>query len=192
MVRTSSVIALPLSASLGGCGQSGSSRDELKSQLAATRARVEKAEATVSALRDEFEQLKRQRDIDDLLKDFDRVAYLTPGAEAYSTVKCDLGVLTIQLADVQPYANGSKVVLRLGNTLSSSIDGLKSTIDWGRVDASGTAINEGAKSKEITFSQTLRGGAWTSVPLVLDGLPPSELGFVRLSKISHTGIRLIR
>jgi hypothetical protein len=77
-----------------------------------------------------------------------------------------------------------------GNVLSSAIDGLTATIEWGRVNDRGVADNTSAKSREMTFNQTLQGGAWTSIPVVLEGLPPAELGFVRVSKIHHTGIRL--
>jgi hypothetical protein len=79
-----------------------------------------------------------------------------------------------------------------GNPLSSSINGLKATIDWGRVNAKGVADNTSARSKEIIFSETLYGGRWTPVSVVLDGgVPATELGFVRLKNIQNTGISLI-
>jgi hypothetical protein len=82
------------------------------------------------------------------------------------------------------------VTLKFGNVLSSAIDGLTATIEWGRVNDKGVADNSSAKSKDVPFNQTLQEGAWTEIPVVLEGLPPAELGFVRLSKIHHTGIRL--
>ncbi len=136
--------------------------------------------------------LKKKWDWDDFMKDWDKIAYLTPGAEGYSTVSFDLGVLTVQLADVKPYANGSKVVLKFGNTLSSSINGLKASIEWGKVDDRGSPDNSNAKSKEMTFNQTLQAGAWNKIPVVLEGIPPTELGFVRVLDVTHTGIRLFK
>jgi len=47
-----------------------------------------------------------------------------------------------------------------------------------------------AKSRDETLIQALLAGSWTSVPLVLDGVPASELGFVRVKNIIHTGISL--
>jgi hypothetical protein len=82
------------------------------------------------------------------------------------------------------------VLLQFGNPLSSSISGLKAKIEWGKVDTKGVAHNTG--SKDMIFAQSLPRGAWTSISIVLDGTPPSELGFVRLSDIQHTGIELIR
>lgn len=95
-------------------------------RLSDTENKLAKAESDVAALQREVAELKEKQEWDELIKGWDKVAYLTPGAEGYSTVGFDLGVLTVQLADVKPYANGSKVTLRFGNTLSSSIDGLKS------------------------------------------------------------------
>lgn len=154
--------------------------------------RLAKAESQVLKLQHEVGDLKEKREWDAVLQGWDKVAYLTPGAEGYSTVGFDLGVLTVQLTDVRPYANGSKVTLRFGNTLFSSIDGLKATIEWGEVNDKGVPDNTTVKSKDMTFAQSVRGGAWTPISVVLDGLPPAELGFVRVSKVSHTGIRLLK
>lgn len=182
---TSSVFTLVLLCCflLPACDQFSNSDAALKQRLNDTEKKVATLEGTVT-------ELKASKQWDDLAKDSDKIAYLMPGAEGYSTVVFDLGVLTVKLDDVKPYANGSKVTLRFGNVLSSAIDGLTGTIEWGRVNERGFADNSSAKSKEMTFTQTLQEGAWTSVPIVLEGLPPAELGYVRLSKIHHTGIRL--
>lgn len=154
----------------------------------------------LNALRQEFESLKSeveilkdkqvQDDVGRLLKDADRIAFLRPGDTGYSTVRYDLGTLTVELADVRPYANGSKVSLRIGNPLASTVNGLKTTIEWGRVNESGYADNDSVKSRTFTFTESLRSGAWTTIPLVLEGIPPTELGFVRVKEVTHTGIRL--
>lgn len=164
----------------------------LESQVRAIEAKLDKAEADLAALQAQVADLKQRREFDDLVQDFDKIAYLTPGAEGYSTIGFDLGVLTVQLSDVKPYANGSKVTLRFGNTLSSSINGLRATIEWGKVNDKGVPDYDKAKSKEMAFVETLRGGAWTPISVVLDGIPPTDLGFVRVSKVSHTGIQLFR
>lgn len=154
--------------------------------------RLDAANAQITSLQNNLAAYKQNTDLNELVAKFDKVAYLTPGSDGYSPVKFDLGKLTVQLADVKPYANGSKVTLKFGNILSASINGLKTTIDWGRVDAKGTPMNESAKSKEVIFIETLRAGAWTPVSVVLDGIPPNELGFVRVRDITHTGINLFK
>jgi Protein of unknown function (DUF3251). len=147
------------------------------------------------AIKDQLSDLQEKQQQDDLkhlFEDLDRVAYLQPGDSGYSVVRYDLGTLTIRIADVAPYANGSKVALRLGNPLYSTVEGLKAKIEWGRADENGSPDHESVKSKEVTLNESLRPGAWTTVPIVLDGIPPTDLGFVRIRGVSHTGISLNR
>lgn len=159
--------------------------DKLQQEIAS-------AKNEISSLKKEVAELKRQRDFEEILKDFDKIAYLTPGSEGYSTIRFDLGVLTISIGNVVEYANGSKVTLNFGNPLSSTINGLKAKIEYGEVDEKGMPQNETAKTKEITFSESLRSGSWTRVSVVIDGIPSSKLGFVRVREVSHTGISLTK
>lgn len=122
----------------------------------------------------------------------DKIAYLTPGSDGYAAVRFDLGVLTASLIDIKPYANGTKVTLEFGNTLSATVTGLKATLDWGKVDDKGTPMNEQAKTKEVSFNEPLLPGSWTKVSVVLDGVPATEFGFVRVKDIHHSGIRLLK
>jgi hypothetical protein len=122
----------------------------------------------------------------------DEVAYLTPGEEGYSVVKSDIGAITVSLKDVKPYANGSRITLQFGNILNATITGVKAKLEWGSVDAKGIPKNETQKSREITFSKSLRSGSWTKISVVLERVPPSDLGFVRVRELKHTGIILLQ
>ncbi len=192
MTRTRVVITCYLGFFLFGCVDGDAQHHELASRLASTEAGLAASRKEIDALKEQLALLKQKVDWTDMTKDWKNIAYLTPGDEGYSTVAFDLGTLTVQLTDVKPYANGSKITLRIGNTLSSSIDGLKATIDWGRVNEKGTPDNASQKSKDMSFVQSIRGGAWTPLAVVLEGVPPEELGFVRISKVSHTGIQLLK
>lgn len=85
-----------------------------------------------------------------------------------------LGSLAIALADVKPYANGSKVTLVVGNPTTATVTGFKVKLEWGSVDENGNPANEAAKSKDVTFVETLSGGSWTKMSAML------QLGFVRV------------
>lgn len=152
--------------------------------------RLKAMEREIESLKNQIEELRRQKAIDDFYKDVDKIAYLTPGDIGYSVIRFDLGVLTLSLVDIKPYANGSKITLQIGNPLSASIEGLKVTIEWGKVTKEGSPINEEAKSKEVTLEKTLRSGTFSNVTLVLDGVPPTDFGFVRLKEMTHTSILL--
>lgn len=182
------IYAIAFTCLISGCekteilNSSNKQNDELKS-----------IQAEIQTLKSELETIKQKQveyDFDKLANDLDQIAYLRPGDAGYSTIRYDLGVLTVQLVDIQPYANGSKVRFNFGNPLSSKVNGLKAKIEWGKTDENGTPINNSAKSKEVTFNEALRSGAWTETSLVLDDVPPSDLGFVRVKEVSHSGISL--
>lgn len=150
--------------------------------------RIVALESANKVLKDEIEMAKFQADI----LDWDRIAFMKPGNDGYTTIRFDLGVLTVKLADVKPYANGSKITLNFGNLTSAKVDGLRAKLDWGKVDEKGNPQNDKAKSREVSFSEALMPGAWTSTELVLEGIPPTELGFVRLKEVGHRAISLRR
>ncbi|MDT1012848.1 DUF3251 domain-containing protein [Plesiomonas shigelloides] len=138
----------------------------------------------------EMKVIQQKLELNNLFRQIESIAFLTPGDEGYSTIRFDLGSLTISLSDVKPYASGSKIDLRFGNPLATSINGVQMKVSWGKVDKDGNVISDTEKEKDVSFAKTFRSGAWTNVSVVLDGIPPSELGFVRIKEVSHTGISL--
>lgn len=152
--------------------------------------RVAPLEVKIAALEKQVEQLEFQVRLQSEVKDWDQIAYLTPGTDGYTVVKMDLGTLTVSFANVVPYANGSKVSLMFGNLTSATIDGLKATIEWGSVDEKGRPNNKESKSREIKLTESLIPGAWTKTDVVLEGIPPTALGFIRVRDVGHQAIRL--
>lgn len=161
-------------------------------RVAAAERRVASAEAEIKKFKAELQSIRATQNVDSILEKMERTAFLTPGDEGYSVVRSDLGVLTIALENVEPYANGSRVTFSIGNPLSSAINGFSAKIEWGKVDERGLAVEETVRSKKVTLSQPLRAGSWNYSAFVLDGVPPEQLGFVRVSELHHTGIQLSR
>jgi hypothetical protein len=159
-------------------------------RVAALEKRVATLDGQVKELTASLKKIDQKQGMDDLSKTLDSVAYLTPGAQGYSVVETDLGRVTVMLEDVEPYANGARIKLRFGNLVGATINGAKAKLDWGKVDADGVPDNEHAKSREVKFDTPLRAGAWTNVPVVLEGVPPADLGFIRVREVTHTGISL--
>ena len=157
---------------------------------------MEKIKKQMSALEDQINKLEKEvtdlRFLSDLRWKLNEMAFLKPGDSGYSPLKFDLGVLTVSLDNISPYANGSKITLRFGNILGATISGLKATIEYGPVDENGLPQNDRSLSKEVAFQKTLRPMAWTTVEVVLERCPPSELGFVRLRDVYHTSISLYK
>lgn len=154
--------------------------------------RVTALEAKVTTLETELTNLKQKIEFQEMVNGWDKVAYLTPGAEGYSLIKSDLGNLTVSIVNVRPYANGSKITLQFGNLTAATIDGLKTKLEWGPVDKEGTPKNAEAKSRDVVFNEPLISGSWTNSDVVLEGIPPTDLGFVRLRDVGHRGVKLRR
>ena len=164
--------------------------EAMAKELKQSQEKILKLESELQSLTSSINEDRAGYKWDNFIRNADQIAYLTPGSDGYSNVRFDLGVLTVNLADIKPYANGTKVSLEFGNVLSATVNGLKATIDWGKVDDKGSPINEQAKSKEVIFAESLQPGTWTKVSVSLDGVPANELGFIRVRGITHSGIRL--
>lgn len=171
-------VIVMLSVLLTACGQD--------SRIQALEAQVKELDAKTKELESDVQKLS----LNNIFREFEGVAYLTPGSDGYSIVRSDLGVLTVSLDNIQPYANGSKVTLRFGNLMAGTINGLKAKLQWGSLDKKGMPIDESVKSREVKFNEALRSGSWTRADVVLEGIPPTELGFVRVREVGHAGISL--
>ena len=138
-----------------------------------------------------LEERVQDLELDKLFRSLDKIAYLKIGGDGYSPIAFDLGVLTIKIKDVQPYANASKVQLEIGNPLGATITGLKMTIQWGSTNEKGYVLEE-LGSKEVTIDKNIIAGSWNSVNITLDSADPKKLGFIRVKDVSHTGIILTK
>ncbi|MBN2412458.1 DUF3251 domain-containing protein [candidate division KSB1 bacterium] len=122
----------------------------------------------------------------------EKSAFLIPGTRDYTTIKFDLGILTVSILNILPYENGVKVTLQFGNPLSVSIDGLKATIEFGSLDEKGHPVINELILKEVTFNQLLNPGAMTDISFILNDIPYEQFDFLRISNLSHNSIRLYK
>jgi outer membrane murein-binding lipoprotein Lpp len=180
MIESKLIVAVP-----GGLLAVGCAADQKRSSNHDTE--ITELTTKLDSLQKEIESLKA----DVALRDHSS-AYLTPGSDGYSILDTDVGRMTISMKDVQPYADGSKVTLQFGNLTSATVDGVKATVEWGSNEKGFLDYMSSLRFREVAFTQSLRSGAWTSIPIVLEGIPPTQLGFVRVTKIAHTGVSLSR
>lgn len=82
--------------------------------------------------------------------------------------------------------------LRFGNLTSASLTSANARLEWGSVDTKGLPINDEGNSKEVKFIRPLMPGAWTDLEVILDAVPPTSLGFVRVKDFSSGSISLRR
>jgi len=81
-------------------------------------------------------------------------------------------VLFISCEDVQPYLEGHRVKLRIGNPYSFDLEGLKGNLWYGATSLE--AFQKGSKV-EVVSTQKLRSGSWLSLEVVINPSKPSQL-----------------
>ncbi len=176
-IPTCSVLCVVSVVSLSGC------TDSAGKPSAAVDQRIDALEQSV-------QKLQQAQSFDELLDVMRKTAFLRPGDTGYSLVDFDLGRLTVQMTDVSAFANGTRVMLRFGNMSAAGLSGVSASVDYGPTDDKGNVIPDKTRTKEVKFVEIFRPGSWVSVAVTLDGIQPAQLGYVRVSKIAHTGIQL--
>jgi hypothetical protein len=130
-------------------------------------------------------------------------AWLSPGSQGYVPIEMANrhGPIIVSLKDIEPYANGSRVTVELGNVLGVDISSFSFVVEWGAVHESirpglvnyvrHGRVHEDQKehvdyrrAKKVESTQTLRRGAWTKVQIVPEEVPPSGLEVVRLGNLN--------
>ena len=182
------LLTMPLAA----CAQGATSNSALQGKLNGALKNITSMEAQIVALRQDVAELKSQATWSNFAAEMSGIAYLTPANSGYSVIKIDQGDISIALVNVQPYANGSRITLQFGNPLAATLTGVTMTLQWGETDAKGTPDNADEKSRDVQLLKPLGAGSWTQESFVLDSIPASKLGFVRVTNFSHHGMTLLR
>lgn len=120
--------------------------------------------------------------------DAGEVVTLKPTDSGYVALWHDLGVFAVEFADVTPDASGSIVRLRLGNVTAAAVNNVEATVAWGRDGEVAASV----PSKRVALGRTFPPNAWTDVAVVLEGISPRDLGFVRLSEVAVGSVSLRR
>lgn len=152
--------------------------------------RIDAVVTRIEALEKTSAAASQQEELRDLVRDLEGIAYLTPGSQGFSAIKSNLGILTISMENVVAYANGSRITLSVGNPMAASLEGMKAKVEWGKVDNANIAIDASVRSKNVQFAESFRSGSWTKTDVILEGILPADLGFVRVRNIELTSIKL--
>lgn len=175
MIRMFSLICLIAILALQGCGEKAPST-ELDEKLNALSSKLD------NSIND-IEQLKKETSkasMNNMFNEWETIAFLNTGSTAFQPIKTMIGTITVKIADIQPFANGSKVTLVFGNPHSANLSSIKFKIDYGSMNEDGLIKDNSEKTKEINLTETLFAGSWVKVPVVLEGLQVTNLGYVRI------------
>jgi hypothetical protein len=179
-MRTLGLRVLLLSAALGvtGCGEAR--------RPTVLETRIADLEKQVRSLEQRGSELQAQ------LNRLNPAPILTLSLVEYEVVRMDLGYLTVRLVSVEASGNGSRITLSVGNPTSATIVGAGATLDLGPLFPGGTPDIAHQQTRDVLFHEPLEPGAWNTIQFVLDGVPPSQVGFVRVRNVTNQLIRLAR
>jgi len=135
----------------------------LKSQLAEAEKRLVKIEL---------------KEMEEVTFGFNRPAYLDPSLPGvgYSVTDTNLGPFLIILEDLQPYLDGYKLHISIGNLTSVPLTSFVVNAEWGKSDNESTV-----QTKEIPINQTLNPACWNKVELVLNPVKMDEFQYLKIN-----------
>lgn len=117
---------------------------------------------------------------------------LKPGAAGYGLLESDMGRVAVTIANIEAYAGGSRVTLDFGNPSAARLSGMKARIEWGANDAKGLPMAPtAAQSLSFTAPEPLPPGSWKQYVVDLPGVPPTQLGWVRVSAFESGTVDLL-
>lgn len=141
--------------------------------------------------------------------------FIDVSEKGFDRIDANLGTFFIVLDDVQPYADGYKISLRIGNPHFIKYSGIKMKVEWGKrrppspnpadFPKEGEFLpkytewmqsedewKKQSKTKELSFVETLEAGAWTKIEITLSPATKEEIGHLRLSNMKVEKISLIK
>lgn len=180
---------------LCGCGSDDQGRDitPISEQIDALRAKVASLALAIEGERATSEEIADIRAAVEGIKyrmAAETFVTLRPNSEGYAPIKTTLGHLVLSLESTSANANGTTVLISVGNPLNCDLRKVEMTMRYGEIDAKGEPVQETAKTKQIKLSKTLRRGSWTDIRVGLDDIKPADFGFLSIGNLYHSSIVL--
>lgn len=202
------IVLLVCCVSVAACQQQQNAAADQPAQMNQLTERLEALETQQRQLSDQIRQLNREVSIVQAQQQLYQEAAFDPSAdEGYVRVDTDLGPVVMLLENVEAYVGGSRVTLRVGNLTSATFQGMKFQVTWGPKAPKAPAEDaddawkkywavyaqwrESEQSKEVEVAEAMQAGAWSRAKITLPGVPPSELGYLRI-RASINEIALLR
>jgi hypothetical protein len=190
------LIGLPLAAMLfaqqvqPGKSAAADSKDaDIKAQITDLTARVEK-------LRDQSDQ--HYFEIEELKRPYEYADFDTASPGTYSRVNTAVGPMLLSIGKIEPYLDGFKVQVQIGNVLSVAFSGFELETMWGpRFKPADTSDYlkwaNSQQKKTLSLTEVLLPNRWTKVDVMLPSTEAKDFGHLQLkiniSKIIMPGLQ---
>lgn len=145
--------------------------------------------AKIAALESELAALKRNSDSDGRSINYllsqaefkNQWVSLDPASPGFHRVNSSAGFFLVSFQSAQPYLDGYKVVLRIGNPTVAVYEGVKISAAWGARGRADDRIPPKLRNMDVNLPGRLEPGSWNDVEMVLPATQSNEMGEVRVA-----------
>lgn len=112
----------------------------------------------------------------------DHKAYLDPsGNGGYGAVQTNVGILLVSVSRVSPKADGTELVLEIGNPSSATYVGAEAQIDYNVRYVGSAEWRNGLRTTRTKILKPLLPASWNTITTSLPGIKPDELGYLAVN-----------
>ena len=115
----------------------------------------------------------------------------TSDLNKYERFDSSTGVFLVSIANIQPYLDGYKVDLNIGNLSYASYNGFTITAKWRKDIFDFMGTNNNSQIHDFTFTNELKPGSWIKVEFVATPAKADEFKYLELSIETNT-VSLLR
>lgn len=190
-------LLVTLGLGLGGCDLADQFlKPIVQDHLAKAKLEQDKAIAALQVKISEFEtentELKKRVNLlewssevaTSMINAVDQRAATVTDEGKYGIARTPHGPVIVSVEKIQPYLDGYRVSLSIGNMTTASMNGAEIEVEWGLQYGGGVTYQQATASKKTkTFSQTglFAAGAYTLVDVALTPAKPEEVKQLRVS-----------
>jgi len=181
MKRFCSIGIMAVALMISGCTDSRTS--ELEQKMSDMGTRLNEMQSTVDYQRTKMARFQVEKDR------YSKV-YLDTSSKGFQRLDTNCGTFWVMLDDIEPYPDGYKLVLSIGNPYYAIFSGMKTLTRWGPAfdgnvsekDVSAyEAWEKTLKEKEGTVTHALRPGTWNKMTVILAPAKQEDLAYVEFS-----------
>lgn len=154
---------------LSGCG--GGSAD-----IAAMSARIDRLEQEIRLVKVDATMAKAEASLAAAQRErfSDSVSFDVRQGTHYLIVSTSMGLIPLSLLRIEPYLDGQRGILQVGNLSAATYERLKLVVRW--TDKAG-----GKKESSVDVLQTVPPGYWVNVPVTLPKTKVDDLSYLTVS-----------
>ncbi|MCT4704420.1 DUF3251 domain-containing protein [Enterobacteriaceae bacterium H16N7] len=115
--------------------------------------------------------------------------YLLPGSNTPARLNSQLGNLQMSLSNVAAEANGTRATLTIKGESNDPLPAFTGKVEWGQIQGTTDNYQEvNVQTQQIDAPASVLAPSDVTIPLLLPGITPDQLGFVRVHDIQPSDV----